>query len=222
MAMAGLRDLAIIATPPAHRLAVQTFVAPWDDAQLREAFERELARGGQVYFLHNDVESIGRMQRQLSELVPEARIGIAHGQMPERELERVMLDFHKQRFNVLLCSTIIESGIDIPNANTIIINRADRFGLAQLHQLRGRVGRSHHRAYAYLVIPDKRLISSDARKRLDAIAAMDELGAGFTLATHDLEIRGRSEEHTSELQSLMRISYAVFCLQQQQLLIQLA
>ncbi|HEY9540943.1 MAG TPA: transcription-repair coupling factor [Luteimonas sp.] len=193
MAMAGLRDLAIIATPPAHRLAVQTFVAPWDDAQLREAFERELARGGQVYFLHNDVESIGRMQRQLAELVPEARIGIAHGQMPERELERVMLDFHKQRFNVLLCSTIIESGIDIPNANTIIINRADRFGLAQLHQLRGRVGRSHHRAYAYLVIPDKRSISSDARKRLDAIAAMDELGAGFTLATHDLEIRGAGE-----------------------------
>src|SRR3546814_467074 len=163
------------------------------DLQLREAFERELARGGQVYFLHNDVESIGRMQRQLSELVPEARIGIAHGQMPERELERVMLDFHKQRFNVLLCSTIIESGIDIPNANTIIINRADRFGLAQLHQLRGRVGRSHHRAYAYLVIPDKRLISSDARKRLDAIAAMDELGAGFTLATHDLEIRGAGD-----------------------------
>src|SRR3546814_440149 len=192
MAMAGLRDLAIIATPPAHRLAVQTFVVPWDDAQLREAFERELARGGQVYFLHNDVESIGRMQRQLAELVPEARIGIAHGQMPERELERVMLDFHKQRFNVLLCSTIIESGIDIPNANTIIINRADRFGLAQLHQLRGRVGRSHHRAYAYLVIPDKRSISSDARKRLDAIAAMDELGAGFTLATHALEIDRKS------------------------------
>jgi len=193
MAMAGLRDLAIIATPPAHRLAVQTFVVPWDDAQLREAFERELARGGQVYFLHNDVESIGRMQRQLQELVPEARIGIAHGQMPERELERVMLDFHKQRFNVLLCSTIIESGIDIPNANTIIINRADRFGLAQLHQLRGRVGRSHHRAYAYLVIPDKRSITADARKRLDAIASMDELGAGFTLATHDLEIRGAGE-----------------------------
>ncbi|TWI03415.1 transcription-repair coupling factor (superfamily II helicase) [Luteimonas cucumeris] len=193
MAMAGLRDLAIIATPPAHRLAVQTFVVPWDDGQLREAFQRELARGGQVYFLHNDVESIGRMQRELQELVPEARIGIAHGQMPERELERVMLDFHKQRFNVLLCSTIIESGIDIPNANTIIINRADKFGLAQLHQLRGRVGRSHHRAYAYLVIPDQRSITADARKRLDAIAAMDELGAGFTLATHDLEIRGAGE-----------------------------
>jgi len=193
MAMAGLRDLAIIATPPAHRLAVQTFVVPWDDAQLREAFQRELARGGQVYFLHNDVESIGRMQRELQELMPEARIGIAHGQMPERELEKVMLDFHKQRFNVLLCSTIIESGIDIPNANTIVINRADKFGLAQLHQLRGRVGRSHHRAYAYLVIPDQRSITADARKRLDAIAAMDELGAGFTLATHDLEIRGAGE-----------------------------
>ncbi|MGJ4730729.1 transcription-repair coupling factor, partial [Luteimonas sp. SDU101] len=193
MAMAGLRDLSIIATPPAHRLAVQTFVHAWDDAMLREAFQRELARGGQVYFLHNDVESIGRMQRQLQELVPDARIGIAHGQMPERELERVMLDFHKQRFNVLLCSTIIESGIDIPNANTIIINRADKFGLAQLHQLRGRVGRSHHRAYAYLVVPDQRSITSDAQKRLEAIASMDELGAGFTLATHDLEIRGAGE-----------------------------
>ncbi len=193
MAMAGLRDLAIIATPPAHRLAVQTFVVPWDDTQLREAFQRELARGGQVYFLHNDVESIGRMQRELEELVPDARIGIAHGQMPERELEQVMLSFHKQRFNVLLCSTIIESGIDIPNANTIVINRADKFGLAQLHQLRGRVGRSHHRAYAYLVIPDLRSISVDARKRLDAIASMDELGAGFTLSTHDLEIRGAGE-----------------------------
>ena len=193
MAMAGLRDLSIIATPPAHRLAVQTFVVPWDDAQLREAFQRELSRGGQVYFLHNDVESIGRMERQLQELVPDARIGIAHGQMPERELERVMLDFHKQRFNVLLASTIIESGIDIPNANTIIMNRADKFGLAQLHQLRGRVGRSHHRAYAYLVVPDRKSITADAKKRLDAIEAMDELGAGFTLATHDLEIRGAGE-----------------------------
>ncbi|MGN6514081.1 MAG: transcription-repair coupling factor, partial [Lysobacteraceae bacterium] len=193
MAMAGLRDLSIIATPPAHRLAVQTFVVPWDDYQLREAFQRELSRGGQVYFLHNDVESIGRMQRQLQELVPEARIGVAHGQMPERELERVMLDFHKQRFNVLLSTTIIESGIDIPNANTIVIHRADRFGLAQLHQLRGRVGRSHHRAYAYLVVPDRKSITADAKKRLDAIEAMDELGAGFTLATHDLEIRGAGE-----------------------------
>ncbi|MCF7751076.1 transcription-repair coupling factor [Bacillus subtilis subsp. subtilis] len=193
MAMAGLRDLSIIATPPPNRLAVQTFITAWDNALLREAFQRELARGGQLYFLHNDVESIGRMQRDLAELVPEARIGIAHGQMPERELERVMLDFQKQRYNVLLSTTIIESGIDIPNANTIIINRADRFGLAQLHQLRGRVGRSHHRAYAYLVVPDKRAMTPDAEKRLDAIASMDELGAGFTLATHDLEIRGAGE-----------------------------
>lgn len=193
MAMAGLRDLSIIATPPPNRLAVQTFITQWDNALLREAFQRELARGGQLYFLHNDVETIGRMQRELSELVPEARIGIAHGQMPERELEKVMLDFQKQRFNVLLSTTIIESGIDIPNANTIIINRADRFGLAQLHQLRGRVGRSHHRAYAYLVAPDRRSITPDAEKRLEAIASMDELGAGFTLATHDLEIRGAGE-----------------------------
>ncbi|HBK45652.1 MAG TPA: transcription-repair coupling factor [Xanthomonadaceae bacterium] len=193
MAMAGLRDLSIIATPPPNRLAVQTFITAWDNALLREAFQRELARGGQLYFLHNDVESIGRMQRELSELVPEARIGIAHGQMPERELERVMLDFQKQRFNVLLSTTIIESGIDIPNANTIVINRADRFGLAQLHQLRGRVGRSHHRAYAYLLVPDRRAMTPDAEKRLEAIASMDELGAGFTLATHDLEIRGAGE-----------------------------
>ena len=193
MAMAGLRDLSIIATPPPNRLAVQTFITQWDNALLSEAFQRELSRGGQLYFLHNDVESIGRMQRELSELVPEARIGIAHGQMPERELEKVMLDFQKQRFNVLLSTTIIESGIDIPNANTIIINRADRFGLAQLHQLRGRVGRSHHRAYAYLVVPDRRSITPDAEKRLEAIASMDELGAGFTLATHDLEIRGAGE-----------------------------
>lgn len=193
MAMAGLRDLSIIATPPANRMAVQTFITPWDGTLLREAFQRELSRGGQVYFLHNDVETIGRMQRDLQELVPEARIGVAHGQMPERELEQVMLGFQKQRFNVLLCTTIIESGIDIPNANTIVIHRADRFGLAQLHQLRGRVGRSHHRSYAYLVVPDKRSMTADAERRLDAIAAMDELGAGFLLATHDLEIRGAGE-----------------------------
>lgn len=193
MAMAGLRDLSIIATPPPNRLAVQTFVTPWDNALLKEAFQRELSRGGQVYFLHNDVESIGRTQRELAELVPEARIGIAHGQMPERELEQVMLGFQKQRYNVLLCTTIVESGIDIPNANTIIIERADKFGLAQLHQLRGRVGRSHHRAYAYLLVPDKRSMTADAERRLEAIASMDELGAGFTLATHDLEIRGAGE-----------------------------
>ena len=193
MAMSGLRDLSIIATPPANRMAVQTTISLWDNAMLEEAFGRELARGGQVYFLHNDVESIGRMKRELEELVPDARIGVAHGQMHERELEKVMSDFHKQRYNVLLATTIIESGIDIPNANTIIINRADRFGLAQLHQLRGRVGRSHHRAFAYLIVPETRAMSSDARKRLEAISSMDELGAGFALSTHDLEIRGAGE-----------------------------
>ncbi len=193
MAMAGLRELSLIATAPAHRLAVKTFLTPWDPALLKEAFQREISRGGQIYFLHNQVESIERMARTLGELMPDARIRIGHGQMPERELEQVMLDFQRQRFNVLLCTTIIESGIDIPNANTIIIDRADRFGLAQLHQLRGRVGRSHHRAYAYLVVPDKKSMTGDAAKRLEAIAALDELGAGFTLATHDLEIRGAGE-----------------------------
>ena len=193
MAMAGLRELSLIATAPAHRLAVKTFLTPWDPALLKEAFQREISRGGQIYFLHNQVESIERMARTLGELMPEARIRVGHGQMPERELEQVMLDFQRQRFNVLLCTTIIESGIDIPNANTIIIDRADRFGLAQLHQLRGRVGRSHHRAYAYLVVPDKKSLTGDAAKRLEAIAALDELGAGFTLATHDLEIRGAGE-----------------------------
>ncbi|HEX5755272.1 MAG TPA: transcription-repair coupling factor [Arenimonas sp.] len=193
MALSGLRELSLIATPPAHRLAVKTFITPWDAAQLREAFQRELARGGQIYFLHNEVETIEKMQRELAELVPEARIRIAHGQMPERELEQVMLDFHRQRFNVLLCSTIIESGIDVPSANTIIINRADKFGLAQLHQLRGRVGRSHHRAYAYLVVPDRKRLTADAEKRLEALASLEELGAGFALSTHDLEIRGAGE-----------------------------
>ncbi|HWU52856.1 MAG TPA: transcription-repair coupling factor, partial [Tahibacter sp.] len=206
MAMSGMRDLSIIATPPAHRLAVKTFIAPWDPAQLREAFQRELQRGGQVYFLHNEVDTIEKMQRDLQALIPEARIRIAHGQMPEKELEQVMLDFHRQRFNVLLCTTIIESGIDIPSANTIIVNRADRFGLAQLHQLRGRVGRSHHRAYAYLVVPDRRQMTADAEKRLEALASMEELGAGFTLATHDLEIRGAGEllgdEQSGQMQEI--------------------
>jgi transcription-repair coupling factor (superfamily II helicase) len=206
MAMSGLRDLSIIATPPAHRLAVQTFITPWDTAQLREAFQRELARGGQVYFLHNEVESIARLAREVEALAPDARVRVAHGQMPERELEQVMLDFYRQRFNVLVCTTIIESGIDVPSANTIIINRADRFGLAQLHQLRGRVGRSHHRAYAYLVVPERRIMSRDAAKRLEAIAALDELGAGFTLATHDLEIRGAGEllgeEQSGQIQAI--------------------
>jgi len=193
MSMSGLRDLSIIATPPEHRLAVKTFVAAYDPALIREAFQRELARGGQVYFLHNEVDTIEGVARDLGVLIPDARLRIAHGQMPERELEQVMLDFYRQRFNVLVCTTIIESGIDVPSANTIVINRADRFGLAQLHQLRGRVGRSHHRAYAYLIVPDRRAMTADAEKRLDAIASLDELGAGFTLATHDLEIRGAGE-----------------------------
>ncbi|HET6432207.1 transcription-repair coupling factor [Dyella sp.] len=206
MAMAGLRDLSLITTPPAHRMAVRTFVAAWDPATIREAFQRELSRGGQVYFLHNEVDSIERTRRELEELIPEARIGIAHGQMPERELESVMADFHRQRFNVLVCTTIIETGIDIPTANTIIINRADRFGLAQLHQLRGRVGRSHHRAYAYLVVPDRKSMTADAEKRLEALASLEELGAGFTLATHDLEIRGAGEllgdEQSGQIQEI--------------------
>ena len=193
MAMAGLRDLSIIATPPQHRLAVKTFIGRHDPALIREALQRELARGGQVYFLHNEVETIEKTARELGELMPEARLRVAHGQMPERELEQVMLDFYRQRFNVLVATTIIESGIDVPSANTIIINRADRFGLAQLHQLRGRVGRSHHRAYAYLIVPDHRSITADAEKRLEALASLEELGAGFTLATHDLEIRGAGE-----------------------------
>ena len=193
MAMSGLRDLSIIATPPARRMAVKTLVSEWDKAVLREALLRELQRGGQVFFLHNEVRSIERVAREVEELAPNARIAVAHGQMPERELERVMLDFYRQRYNVLVCTTIIESGIDVPTANTIVINRADRFGLAQLHQLRGRVGRSHHRAYAYLLVPDRRAMTADARKRLDAIASLEELGAGFTLATHDLEIRGAGE-----------------------------
>ncbi|MFC5740756.1 transcription-repair coupling factor [Dyella tabacisoli] len=206
MAMSGLRDLSLIATPPAHRMAVRTFISAWEPALIREAFQRELQRGGQVYFLHNEVESIERTAREVQELIPESRIGIAHGQMPERELEQVMADFHRQRFNVLVCTTIIETGIDIPTANTIVINRADRFGLAQLHQLRGRVGRSHHRAYAYLVVPDRKNITADAEKRLEAIASLEELGAGFTLATHDLEIRGAGEllgdEQSGQIQEI--------------------
>jgi transcription-repair coupling factor (superfamily II helicase) len=193
MAMSGIRDLSIIATPPARRMAVKTLISEWDRSILREALLRELQRGGQIFFLHNEVRNIERIAREVQELVPQARIAVAHGQMAERDLEKVMLDFYRQRFNVLVCTTIIESGIDVPTANTIIINRADRFGLAQLHQLRGRVGRSHHRAYAYLVVPDRRSMTPDARKRLEAIASLEELGAGFTLATHDLEIRGAGE-----------------------------
>lgn len=193
MAMSGMRDLSIIATPPARRLAVKTFVRQYDEATIREAILREVLRGGQVYYLYNDVENIERAAKQLSELVPEARIGIGHGQMRERALEKVMNDFHHQRFNVLICTTIIETGIDIPTANTIIIERADKFGLAQLHQLRGRVGRSHHQAYAWLLTPQPKALSSDAKKRLEAIASLEDLGAGFALASHDLEIRGAGE-----------------------------
>lgn len=193
MAMAGVRELSIIATPPARRMAVKTLIHEWDSSMLREAIQREIQRGGQVFFLHNEVRSIQRTAREVAEMVPDARIGIAHGQMHERELERVMLDFYRQKFNVLVCTTIIENGIDVPTANTIIVNRADKFGLAQLHQLRGRVGRSHHRAYAYLVVPEKRSMTRDALKRLEAIASLEELGAGFTLATHDMEIRGAGE-----------------------------
>lgn len=193
MAIAGLRDMSIIATPPTGRLAVKTFVGQWNEDTLREACQRELKRGGQIYFLHNEVDSIQRIAGQLAELVPQARIAIAHGQMRESELEQVMLDFYHRRCNLLVCTTIIESGIDIPNANTIIIHRADKLGLAQLHQLRGRVGRSHHRAYAYLIVPPKNLMTSDAVKRIEAITALEDLGAGFMLANHDLEIRGAGE-----------------------------
>ncbi|WP_445207639.1 transcription-repair coupling factor [Aquabacterium sp. G14] len=193
MAMEGLRDLSVIATAPQRRLAIKTFVRSESSGVIREAILRELKRGGQVYFLHNEVETIENRRDKLAELVPEARIGIAHGQMPERELERVMRDFVAQRHNVLLCSTIIETGIDVPSANTIIMSRADKFGLAQLHQLRGRVGRSHHQAYAYLLVPDVEGLTKQAAQRLDAIQNMEELGSGFYLAMHDLEIRGAGE-----------------------------
>ncbi|MDR0218016.1 MAG: transcription-repair coupling factor [Enterobacteriaceae bacterium] len=193
MAMSGMRDLSIIATPPARRLAVKTFVREYDSLVVRESILREILRGGQVYYLYNDVENIEKTKARLEELVPEARIVVGHGQMRERDLERVMADFHHQRFNVLICTTIIETGIDIPTANTIIIERADHFGLAQLHQLRGRVGRSHHQAYAYLLTPHPKTMTSDAQKRLEAIASLEDLGAGFALATHDLEIRGAGE-----------------------------
>ena len=193
MAMASVRDLSIIATPPAKRLSVKTFVRQYDKPTVKEALLREILRGGQVYYLHNEVKSIEKAGREISELIPEARVGIAHGQMTERELETVMKDFYHKRINILVCTTIIETGIDIPAANTMIIDRADKFGLAQLHQLRGRVGRSHHQAYAYLLTPDGKKLSKDAVKRLDAIQSSQDLGAGFMLASHDLEIRGAGE-----------------------------
>lgn len=193
MAMSGMRDLSIIATPPAKRLSVKTFVRQSDKALIKEAILREILRGGQVYYLHNEVKTIEKVGRDLQELIPELRIGIGHGQMRERELEQVMSDFYHKRFNLLLCTTIIETGIDVPSANTIVIDRADKFGLAQLHQLRGRVGRSHHQAYAYLLTPGKKVMTRDAEKRLEAISQAEDLGSGFTLATHDLEIRGAGE-----------------------------
>lgn len=193
MAMSGVRDMSIIATPPAKRLSIKTFVRESNNHVVKEAILRELLRGGQVYFLHNEVKSIDRRAEEMQALVPEARIVVAHGQMRERELEQVMTDFYHKRFNVLMCTTIIETGIDVPSANTIIIDRADKFGLAQLHQLRGRVGRSHHQAYAYLLTPNPKAITPDAVKRLEAIQEAHDLGAGFTLASHDLEIRGAGE-----------------------------
>jgi transcription-repair coupling factor (superfamily II helicase) len=211
MALAGLRDISIISTPPARRLSVKTFVQRHDDTVVRDAISRELRRGGQVFLLHNDVQSIERRAAEVRELLPEARVAVAHGQLRERELERVMSEFYHKRYDVLCCSTIIETGIDIPSANTIVIERADKFGLAQLHQLRGRVGRSHHQAYAFLLTPEERAMTADALKRLEALAGTESLGAGFLLATHDLEIRGAGEllgeEQSGQIQA---IGYALY------------
>ena len=193
MSLAGIRDLSIISTPPMQRHSINTFVTQWNDTLIQEACQRELKRGGQIYILHNEVKTIEKITHDIRELVPEARVEFAHGQMPEKQLEQVMLDFYHQRFNILVATTIIESGIDVPTANTIIINKADRLGLAQLHQIRGRVGRSHHRAYAYLLTPPESVMTEDAKKRLAAIESLEDLGVGFTLATHDLEIRGAGE-----------------------------
>jgi len=206
LAMSSVRELSLIVTPPARRLAVKTFVRERQDSVIKEAVLRELLRGGQVFFLHNEVQTIEREADALRKLVPEARLGVAHGQLPERELEQIMADFYHKRYNILVCSTIIETGIDIPSANTIVINRADKLGLAQLHQLRGRVGRSHHQAYAYLLTPPWKSMTDDARKRIEAISAANTLGAGFTLASHDLEIRGAGEilgdEQTGHIQKI--------------------
>jgi transcription-repair coupling factor (superfamily II helicase) len=206
MAMGGLRDLSLITTPPAERLAVKTFVLEWNETVVREAALREIRRGGQIYYVHNSIETIEKTAQAIRELVPEATVAVGHGQMRERELEQLMLDFYHRRFNVLVCTTIIESGIDVPTANTIVIERADRFGLAQIHQLRGRVGRSHHRAYAYLITPPRKAMTADAVKRLEALESLEELGAGFTLATHDLEIRGAGEllgdEQSGQIQEI--------------------
>jgi transcription-repair coupling factor (superfamily II helicase) len=206
MALGGLRDLSLMTTPPAERVAIETFVAEWSDSLVREACLREIRRGGQIYFVHNTVEDIELFAERLRRLVPEATIRVGHGQMRERDLEQLMLDFYHRRFQLLVCTTIIESGIDVPTANTILIDRADRFGLAQLHQLRGRVGRSHHRAWAYLIAPPAAALPDDARKRLEAIESLEDLGAGFTLATQDLEIRGAGEllgeEQSGQIQEI--------------------
>jgi len=206
-----LRDFSVIATAPQKRLAIKTFVRREDNSTLREALLRELKRGGQCYFLHNEVDTIENRRQQLETMLPEARIAVAHGQMPERQLERVMRDFVAQRHNLLLCSTIIETGIDVPTANTIIISRADRFGLAQLHQLRGRVGRSHHQAYAYLMVHDLQSLTKQAAQRLEAIQQMEELGSGFYLAMHDLEIRGAGEVlGESQSGNMMEIGFQLY------------
>jgi transcription-repair coupling factor (superfamily II helicase) len=193
MALGQLRELSLIATPPASRLTIKTFVSSWNPQLIREACLRELKRGGQVYFVHNRVQDIQSVAEKVAKIVPEARIQVAHGQMPERDLERVMLDFYHRRFDLLVCTAIIESGIDVPTANTILVDHAEQFGLAQLHQLRGRVGRSHHQAFAYLIAPPREALQGDARRRLEALEALEDLGAGFVLATHDLEIRGAGE-----------------------------
>lgn len=212
MSLSGLRDISVIATPPEGRHPVQTFISQWVDALIQEAILREVKRGGQVYFVHNKIEGLARLAEEIQRLVPGVRLRIAHGQMPERELEKIMLDFYHQRFNLLLCTTIIESGIDVPSANTILINRADLFGLAQLHQLRGRVGRSHHRAYAYLIVPPRALMTQDAIKRLEAIEACGDLGAGFLISSYDLEIRGAGEllgeEQSGQIQEIGFSLYA--------------
>jgi transcription-repair coupling factor (superfamily II helicase) len=193
MSLSGMRDLSIIATPPMQRHAIKTFVSRWNQDSIIEGCQRELKRGGQIYFLHNEIKTIDKTAQELQQLLPDARIGIVHGRMKEKDLEHVMLDFYHHRCNLLVCTTIIESGIDVPTANTIFINRADKLGLAQLHQIRGRVGRSHHRAYAYLIVPAEQAMTADAQKRLLAIESLEDLGVGFTLATHDLEIRGAGE-----------------------------
>ena len=212
MSLEGLRDFSVIATAPQRRLAIKTFVSRYSRPLIREAVLRELKRGGQIYFLHNEVDTIHRVEEELTALLPEARIRVAHGQMRERELELAMRDFYQQRFNILLCTTIIETGIDVPTANTIIINRADRFGLAQLHQLRGRVGRSHHQAYAYLLLPEEGNVTSQAKKRLEAIQMMEELGSGFYLAMHDLEIRGAGEVlGESQSGEMQEVGFNLYC-----------